>query len=80
MASEHYRQALVSALPQHIRSQVPQSPVPRLHVIAIVQTCERFTDGATALVRALRLTLGRTPESEDVIAIIERHWGGPTGS
>ena len=38
---------------------MPDHPVTRLHVVAIVRTCQRFPDGARALLDAVEIVMGR---------------------
>jgi nucleoside phosphorylase len=69
------RRTVLGLLPQRIRTQVPDNPVGRLHVLGLVQTCQRFPDGAQALLGALHLALGEdSPEVERIAAVIDEHW------
>ena len=72
---EHQRQTLIRQLPPRIRSQIPGHQVPRLQVITLIQTCERFPDGADALMHALETTMGSdAPELDRVRSVIGQHW------
>ncbi|GAA0909199.1 hypothetical protein GCM10009558_097500 [Virgisporangium aurantiacum] len=72
---EHQRQTLIRQLPSRIRTQIPSHQVPRLHVITLIQTCERFPDGADQLMRALETTMGGdAPELDRVRSVIGQHW------
>lgn len=72
---EHQRQTLIRQLPPRIRTQIPSHQVPRLHVITLIQTCERFPDGADELMRALETTMGSdAPELDRVRSVIGQHW------
>ncbi len=62
MRDDNGRHTILNALPPHIRVTIPHHAVGRLHVLDAVQTCLRFPDGAGALLRALRLAVGGTPE------------------
>ncbi|MFY1669822.1 effector-associated domain 2-containing protein [Plantactinospora sp. WMMB334] len=74
---DYQRRAIIALLPAHIRNAVPDSVRGRLHVIGIVQTCEYFPDGRSALLDALRLTLGPDdPEFQRVGSVVLRHWSG----
>ncbi|WP_203902436.1 effector-associated domain 2-containing protein [Virgisporangium aliadipatigenens] len=77
MEDDHQRRAVVAELPRPIRTSVPAHQVARLHVIAIVRTCERFDNGREALIDALRVTVGDIPELDLVISVIRSHWSGP---
>jgi hypothetical protein len=55
---DNQRRLLLSLLPQRIAAQVPTHQVPRLQVIALVQTCERYPDGSQALISGLETILG----------------------
>ena len=58
MQDDYQRRAVMAQLPGRIRTMVPDNVVARLHVIALVQTCEGFPDGRDVLLDVLRLTLG----------------------
>jgi nucleoside phosphorylase len=78
MRDDQQRRAMLSVLPDNIRMQIPDNSSGRLHIIAIVQTCQRFEEGATALLSALRLTLGaQSSELKPVVEAVERYWAGP---
>jgi nucleoside phosphorylase len=55
---DYQRRAVLAQLPERIRTAVPDNVVARLHVVALVRTCEDFPDGRDALLDVLRLTLG----------------------
>jgi nucleoside phosphorylase len=77
MRDDLQRRAVLGGLPDAIRTQIPDHQVPRLHVLALVQTCQRFTTGDQALLDALELVLGRdSAEWERVAAAVARHWTG----
>jgi nucleoside phosphorylase len=76
MRDEQQRLLLVNALPPHIGAQVPYHSAARIHAISIVQTCERYADGEQALIKALRLILGDTPEWRRLVATIRDGWTG----
>lgn len=72
---DHQRQILFRQLPARIRNQIPSQQVPRLQVITLIQTCERFPDGASALIGALETAMGAdAPELDRVRAVIVQHW------
>jgi nucleoside phosphorylase len=75
LRDDYQRRAVMASLPARIRTQVPDNVVARLHLIGLVQTCERFPDGRVALVDMLRVSLGEgSPELAAVERVIERHW------
>lgn len=75
MQDDYQRRGVLAVLPPRIRTQVPDHVVARLHVIALVQTCERFPDGAEELLSALRLVLGtESPELARLVAVFDEHW------
>lgn len=75
MRDDHQRRAVLELLPERIRTSISDNSVPRLHVLALVQTCQRFPDGAQALLDALYLALGDdSPEVDRVAAVVGRHW------
>ena len=54
---------------------MPTHPVPRIHVITLTRTCERFANGADALVGALETMMGSgAPGLEHVKDTILRTW------
>ena len=77
MRDDYQRRAILAELPAHIRAVVPDSVTGRLHVVALVRTCEEFPDGEDSLVDALRLTIGSSSaEFQRVEAIIRSNWSG----
>ncbi|MEU8080302.1 hypothetical protein AB0B31_33205 [Catellatospora citrea] len=74
------RKMMISMLPRDIQTAVPDHSVARLHVIALVRTCGRFSQGQSALLQALRTTLpdGSLDRERAEMAIL-MHWPGPTG-
>jgi nucleoside phosphorylase len=74
-ADDHQRRAVLAELPERIRTAVPESVVPRIHVVGLVRTCRRDPGGREALLDALRLVLGpASADYEDIQAVIDRHW------
>jgi nucleoside phosphorylase len=78
LRDDYLRRGFLGLLPDHIRTQMVDHQVARLHVVALVQACERFEDGRDALVAALRAALGEGTELDRVLAVIERCWPPPT--
>ena len=75
MRDDLQRRAVLAALPGSIRAQIPDNQVGRLHVLALVQTCQRFPDGDTALLAALELVLGEESEELSRVAqAVEQYW------
>ena len=75
MKDDYRRRMVLAALPDRVRTQVADNPVPRLHVLAIVQTCERFTDGRDLLLAALRLAAGDACDDlADVVEVLRSRW------
>jgi nucleoside phosphorylase len=75
LANEHRRRTIHTLLPQRIATQVPARDVPRLQAIELVQTCERYPEGAGSLLQAARLTAGDgDPDFERFAAAVRRHW------
>lgn len=66
---DHQRRALLATLPSQIRTQIADHLVARLHVISVVQTCERFPNGVEALLGALRLALGEQSAEVERVAV-----------
>lgn len=71
---DNRRRAFLDLLPVHIRTQMTDSQVGRLHVMGLVQACERFEGGREALVGALRVALGDGAELAGVVGVIDRCW------
>lgn len=76
MRDDNRRRLFLGVLPVHIRTQMTDSQVGRLHVMALVQACERFEGGRAALVGGLRAALGAGPELDGVVAVLDRCWPG----
>jgi hypothetical protein len=77
MRDDYQRRAILALLPEHIRASVPDSVIGRLHVVALVQTCEGYADGRDALIGALRLALGAgSPGFQRSAGIIRANWSG----
>ena len=75
MRDDLQRRSFLAGLPDAIRTQIPDNQVGRLHVLALVQTCQRFASGDAALLTALELVLGEQSEELDrVAAVITRNW------
>ncbi|MBU2667888.1 hypothetical protein KOI35_30690 [Actinoplanes bogorensis] len=76
---DHQRREVIDQLPDYIRSAVPDNPAARLHVLALVRTCEDFEDdGRDALVGAIRIALGSSsPEFRRVSDIVTANWPRP---
>lgn len=75
MRDDNRRRAFLDVLPVHIRTQMTDSQVGRLHVMGLVQACERFDGGREALVAALRVALGEgSGELAQVVAVLDRWW------
>jgi hypothetical protein len=75
MQDDYQRRAIIAALPEKIRTAVPDNTVGRLHVIGIVRTCQDYPDGQEALLDALGLALGaESPEWRRTEAAIRAHW------
>jgi nucleoside phosphorylase len=75
MRDDYQRRAIMSLLPDHIRTMVADNVNGRLHVLAMVQTCVDAKDGRERLLDALRLAL--PPESADLRraeAAIDEYW------
>jgi hypothetical protein len=70
-------QALLKLLPPEIRGALPYSTVPRLHLLNLVRTCERFTDGRDALTTLLGFGMSSDSDKLRVLAALDEHW--PTG-
>jgi nucleoside phosphorylase len=72
---DYQRRTVLGLLPERIRTQVPDNPVARLHVVGLVQTCQRYPDGAEKLLDALRVALGEDSHEVDrVAAVFAEHW------
>jgi nucleoside phosphorylase len=74
MGDDRQRRAVISVLPDEIRGAVPDNPTPRLHVISIIQACQRFPDGMTTLVETLQVATGDSPQMDRVRSIVDRSW------
>lgn len=74
MRNDRERRAVLDLLPQRISTQIHEHPTARLHIVSVVQTCQRFSDGAQALLGALHLTVGDSPEYARVEAAVAEHW------
>ncbi|GAA1028580.1 hypothetical protein GCM10009557_14100 [Virgisporangium ochraceum] len=69
------RRVVLDLLPRSISTQVPDHPTARLHVVALVRTCQRFPDGARALLDAVRTASGEgSPGLDALAAAIDNHW------
>ncbi|MFD0524460.1 effector-associated domain 2-containing protein [Paractinoplanes durhamensis] len=72
---EHTRSQLIDLLPAYIRSGVPYSSTPRIHVISIVSTCSGYPSGREALLDSLCVLLGEdSPEFGALAAVIRQNW------
>lgn len=72
---DYQRRAVLAQLPERIRTVVPDNVVARLHVVALVRTCEDSPDGRDALLDVLRLTLGAdSPQFLRVEGVILDNW------
>jgi nucleoside phosphorylase len=77
MRDDYQRRAILALLPEHIRTAIPDSVVGRLHVVALVDTCQRYPDGRDALISALDRALGaESPEFLRLAAVIRENWSG----
>jgi nucleoside phosphorylase len=77
MQDDMQRRAVLNQLPARIRTQIPENAVGRLHIIGLVQACERFPDGLSELLSALGRTLDR--ESAEFVAVervLRANWSG----
>jgi nucleoside phosphorylase len=69
------RRVVLDLLPQSMGSQVPEHSTARVHVVALVRTCQRFPNGAQALLEAVRLASGDgSPELDRLAAVMSEHW------
>jgi nucleoside phosphorylase len=74
LRDDYLRRGFLALLPDHIRTQMVDHQVARLHVVALVQVCERFEGGRGALVGALRVALGEGEELAGVVGVLDRCW------
>jgi hypothetical protein len=86
MRDDYQRRAVMSLLPDHIRTMIADNVNGRLHVLAMVATCVDADDGQESLLRALRLSLpAESGELRRAAAAIEEYWprrpsfGSPAG-
>lgn len=69
------RRVVLDLLPRSISTQVPDHPAARLHVVALVRTCQRFPGGARALLDAVRTAAGEgSPGLDELATAIANHW------
>lgn len=69
------RRVVLDLLPRSISTQVPDHPTARMHVVALVRTCQRFPDGAGELLGAVRTASGEGyPGLDELATAIENHW------
>jgi hypothetical protein len=76
MTDDLQRRAVLARLPTSIRTSIPEGGgTARLHVVALVDTCQAFPNGKEALLEALELALGaQSPRFNRVSAVIEANW------
>ncbi|NMO55106.1 5'-methylthioadenosine/S-adenosylhomocysteine nucleosidase [Actinoplanes sp. TBRC 11911] len=77
MQDDMQRRAVLNQLPSSIRTQIPENAVGRLHIIGIIQACERFPDGLDQLLGALGRTLG--DDAAEFVAVertLRANWSG----
>jgi hypothetical protein len=55
MADLHSREAVLRLLPAEVKSSMPRSPVTRVDLLGVVDTCLQFPDGLSRLWEALCL-------------------------
>ncbi|MFD8494597.1 hypothetical protein [Amycolatopsis sp. NPDC059657] len=72
IADETGRRELLDVLRPDIRATVPYHSRARLHVIAMVRTCEGHDDGLTELVTAVRGLEGDTPAVRRLVDVARR--------
>lgn len=74
------RLEIIQFLPADIRSHVPYAPRARMHVIQLIRSCERFTQGRQQLVEVLHLGVSDREGLQRVLAVLDSEWPGhPTG-
>jgi nucleoside phosphorylase len=80
MRDDYQRRAIMSLLPDHIRTMIADNPNGRLHVLAMIQTCIDARGGRESLVGALRLSLPEeSPRLLRTVATIDQFWPSRTG-
>jgi nucleoside phosphorylase len=72
---DYQRREVIDQLPGYIRTAISDNTVGRLHVLSIIRVCEEFEDGLSALVDALRRTMGSaSPEFRRTADVITTNW------
>ncbi len=78
MRDDYQRRAVLATLPPRLRSAIPDGTVGRLHLVAVVQTCEQLPGGREALLDTLRLVLGEdSPDFQRFLGVARRSWSLP---
>lgn len=75
LADDYERRTILAALPTDLRAAVPDSVRGRIHMVGLVQTCERTPGGRSALLSALQLSLGAdSPDFHRIEEVFATCW------
>lgn len=81
MQDDYQRRAIMSLLPDHIRTMIADNVNGRLHILAMVQTCIDAEDGRESLLDALQLSLPvQSPHLQRATSVLHAHWPSRRGT